>query len=92
MRGKYPWSEDDIRTLQRMWREGYTSLDIGKAVNRSPSTVRQYVVNNRDNLGLHKRYAPQKTDYRNQSEFEKLWYGSVPFGHWSITKSWSKQQ
>ena len=92
MNKRDPWTDKDIETLQRMWREGYSSYAIADAVNRKPNSVRQYVANNRDLLGLSKRTRYEVKPYKSVTEFDKLWYGSVPFGHWSITKSWSKQQ
>jgi hypothetical protein len=86
--GAKAWSQEDIATLRKMWNEGHSSHAIADAVNRNSSTIRQYVTKNRDWLGLEPRTRYGVLPYKNTSEFDKQWYGSVPFGHWTITKPW----
>jgi hypothetical protein len=88
--GSSPWPEEDIRILQKMWRDGHSSMAIADKLNRNPSAIRQYVANNRDAIGLMARKRTDVLPYKNISEFDKQWYGTVPFGHWMITKPWRK--
>jgi len=81
------WSEQDITTLRRMLADGKTSVEIGEAVNRNPTTVRQFIRNNADKLSLTVPMIKGRYRY-NPKQFDKEWYGSVPYGHWAITKPW----
>lgn len=83
------WNEQDLMTLRRMLADKKTSVEIGEAVNRNPTTVRQFIRNNAEKLSLDVPMIQGRYRY-NPKEFDKQWYGAVPFGHWALTKLWSK--
>ena len=85
--GRPTWSEQDLMTLRRMLADGKTSAEIGEAVGRTDTTVRQFVRNNAEKLELDLPLIQGRCRY-NPKQFDKDWYGSVPFGHWIITKPW----
>ena len=85
------WNEQDLLTLRRMLADKKTSVEIGEAVNRNPTTVRQFIRNNAEKLSLDVPMIQGRYRY-NPKEFDKQWYGCVPFGHWTITKPWSKRK
>ena len=85
------WNEQDLMTLRRMLASGKTSVEIGEAVNRNSTTVRQFIRNNAEKLELDVPMIRGRYRY-NPKSFEKQWLGSVPFGHWAITKAWSKRK
>lgn len=87
--GRYSWSDEDIKTLRSMVAKGETSVSIAEAVGRNPSTVRQYIRNNAKKLELQLP-AIRGRGQKNLAGFDRLWYGAVPFGHWAMTKPWSK--
>lgn len=84
------WSDKDVATLCKLWREGVTTKNIAIAVNRNPETVRQYVYNHKKRLGLIGRSQEETNVYRAETEFDREYRGPVPFGHWAITKPWRK--
>ena len=87
---KQAWKPEEIDTLVTMWHQGETTADIAKKLNRKRSSILQYAHRNRDKLGLGRRQVVVKAKPKNLS-FEQQWYGSVPFGHWTITKAWGKK-
>lgn len=87
---KQIWKEEEIDTLVTMWMEGEKVADIAKKLNRKRSSVIQYAHRNREKLGLGYRQTVARAKPKNTS-FEQQWHGSVPFGHWTITKAWGKK-
>jgi IS30 family transposase len=85
--GREAWSDEDVKTLRKMVAKGETSTAIAEAVGRNPSTVRQYIRNNARKLGLHLPPIRGRGE-KNMASFDREWYGSVPYLHWSITKPW----
>ena len=85
------WSEKDVLTLRRMLLDGKTSPEIGKALNKSAATVRQWMSNNRTSIEDVLMERPRNGG-RFYCSFEKQWKGSVPYLHWSITKPWRLEQ
>ena len=82
------WSSEEIEILCTLWKEGVNIRDIARKLRRNRSGVAQYAYRNRVKLGLEKR-GPSRVKKRSQPKsFEEQWNGSVPFGHWSITKPW----
>jgi len=87
---KQAWKQEEIETLVTMWHQGETAADIAIKLNRKRSSILQYAHRNRAKLGLERRMPVVKAKRKNLS-FEQQWYGSVPFGHWTITKAWGKK-
>ena len=87
---KQAWKQEEIDTLVTMWHQGETAADIARKLNRKRSSILQYAHRNRAKLGLGHRQVVAKARPKNLS-FEQQWYGSVPFGHWTITKAWGKK-
>lgn len=83
-----PWSDKDIATLCKLWKQGVTTKNIAIEVNRKPEAVRQYVYLNKKKLGLTGRSQQETQIFRVETEFDREYRGAVPFGHWSITKPW----
>ena len=81
------YTKKDIKTMQKMWAEGKTAVEIGEALRKTEYSVRQFMHRNREKYGFEKKQ-PGRPFCR--AKFEKQWYGGVPFGHWSITKPWGK--
>ena len=87
---KQAWKQEEIDILVTMWHQGETAADIANKLNRKRSSILQYAHRNREKLGLGHRQVVAKARPKNLS-FEQQWYGSVPFGHWTITKAWGKK-
>ena len=85
------WSPQDLTTLRRMLADGKTSVEIGKVVNRKSTTVRQFIRNNVEKLELDLPMINGRYRY-NPKKFDQQWLGSVPFGHWAMTKPWGKRK
>jgi len=88
------WSQEQIDTLVEMSLAGYEHVDIGKAIDKNPSAIRNYLMHNRKKLGIPPRKVRVRTNSarsKQGSEFDKEWFGSVPYLHWSITKAWRCQ-
>lgn len=87
------WSESKIEKLKSLWESDHSTKEIAELLDTTPTAVTQYVSRNRKLLGLDNR-RPIKPQWQNvprsvySSSFEREWYGCVPRGHWSITKSW----
>ena len=84
---KKQYTEKDIETLVHMWGDGYTATEVGNAIGKSMASVRQFIHRNRKKYDLEVkeggRYVPRQS-------FNKQWHGSIPCGHWMITKPWRK--
>lgn len=94
MSGSIKWSPQQVELLKKLWHEGVSSLDIALKLGKSACSVRGYVSRNRKSLGLEKRQDAHNLHLRPRSvqDFERQWIGSVPFGHWMITKPWKTQK
>ena len=95
MNTKLLWTEEQKRLLVKLWKERYTAQYIGKKIGKKPQAVRQYVSRNKHKLGLTAR---DFTNWKNVKDklgherFNEQWHGSVPRGHWMITKPWKVQR
>ena len=87
---KQAWKQEEIDILVTMWHQGETAADIARKLNRKRSSILQYAHRNREKLGLGYRQTVARARPKNTS-FEQQWHGSVPFGHWTITKAWGKK-
>lgn len=84
------WDKADIDTLVRMRNDGSSIPQIAKELDKTHSSVKMFISRHGKSLGLRPRIdfkAPAKSC---RPQFDKDWYGSVPFGHWLITKPWGK--
>lgn len=85
------WTEEQVSTLRTMIAAGKSSREIGLAVGKTSSAVRRVVAIHKENLQLIRppiRGRPRDDERFNKTEFDKAWYGSVPYLHWTITKAW----
>lgn len=86
---KMLWNRDREAKLVELWEQDMTAEMIGKELGVTKRSVQRHVAKNRERLGLQARYGKFQPG-RPQNTFEKEWYGPVPFGHWALTKPWSK--
>ena len=87
------WSDEQVDTCVDMWREGHSSVEIGDSIGKDKSHVRMFIYRNREKYDLEKRNTGRWDSDQKRipvSEFDKQWHGSVPLGHWMITKPWRK--
>lgn len=91
------WDESEVQTLLELWNDDVVISKIAEELGRTEPQVKMWLRRNRENYGLaprenefYKRKREAKTSYED-SDFEKLWKGSVPRGHWLITKPWRAQ-
>ena len=85
------WTNEQVSTLRTMIAAGKSSREIGLAVGKKPSAVRRVISLHKENLQLIKPVIQGRSregERFNATEFEKAWYGSVPYLHWTITKAW----
>ena len=87
------WSPERVQKLKDLWDEGFSTIEIAERMETSHTAITQFMSRNRKALG----FEPRRSNKRDVNDvprsvysdsFEKLWYGSVPRGHWSITKPW----
>ena len=88
-----PWTEEEINTLVRCFKEGMNNAEIAQEVGRPENGVKNILRTRRKQLGLPKR---PKTSYSRKrksedippSAFDIAYHGPVPCGHWLVTKPW----
>lgn len=81
------WSSEDIQVLRKMVAKGFTSKEIGDALGRKPEAIRQYIHKNANHLQLELPPLRGRGD-RCVKQFDREWYGAVPYLHWAMTKPW----
>ena len=87
------WTDEDVDTLVKLWHEGVAVKKIADTIGKSHNSTKMYVQRHREALGLDKREFVRVERAKAQCpEFDRKWYGSVPCGHWMITKPWKKRQ
>ena len=79
------YTDDDIRIMRKMWKEGSTATEIGYRLRKSQYSVRQFMHRNRKKYGFEKK---AKGRPFLKCSFDKAWHGVIPCGHWMITKPW----
>ena len=83
------WTQEQIDSLVEMWNEGISVREIAKDLDKSDASIKMYVQRYRDKLGLARREFIRVERAKAQDpEFDRKWYGTVPCGHWTITKPW----
>ena len=71
--------------------ESDDTVEIAEKLNRKRSTISMFVSRHAKELGIEKRMhlcyggRPKSTKLLS---FDKQWQGSIPRGHWMITKPW----
>ena len=88
--GRYAWPDEDVKVLRQMLAEGKPSHEIAEVLGRKAPSVRKYVNNNQEKLNLTVPTIRGRGRF-DGTQFDKEWYGVVPFGHWAITKPWRSQ-
>jgi len=103
MPGKKIWSEEETQELIELYLEGVKLEDLAEQVGKSYCSVKArltYLRSKGVDLPLRdqkvvqrKRRSEEDIDgtsgyAQRLSDFDKAWYGRVPFGHWMITKPW----
>lgn len=82
------WETEQVETFVQMWNENYYVKDIAEALGKTHESVKMFAQRNKESLGLKPKInfkAPAKSF---RPEWDREWYGAVPFGHWTITKPW----
>ena len=82
------WKQEEIDKLVELRNSGVSMPKIAEELGKTHSSVKMYVQRNGKALGLRPA-SDFKARAKSQTRaFDKEWYGSVPFGHWLITKPW----
>lgn len=96
-RGGYnnPWTKEEIDTTVKMYLEHKTNLEIGLAIGKTQDAVKTKLGKLRKPFNLPPRNQSllrkkNKHTPKGLTPFERDWKGTVPFGHWMITKPWRK--
>ena len=96
-RGGYnvPWTKEEIETTIKLYKESKTNFEIGSAIGKTPDAVKTKLGKLRKQFDLPPRDQSilRKTNKANPlglTPFERDWKGTVPLGHWMITKPWRK--
>jgi len=97
-RGGYnvPWTEEEIETTIRMYKESKTNYEIGCAIGKTGDAVKTKLGKLRKQFNLAPRSQSllkkgnRRRPPKGMTSFDRDWQGSVPFGHWMITKPWKK--
>jgi hypothetical protein len=89
----FAWTEEHQKTLVNLWEADVKADLIGEALGINATTVRTYVKRNRERLGLEPRKTHWEKDVPRSvysTSFDKMWHGTIPCGHWMITKKWGQ--
>lgn len=92
------WTDEENEILVEMWNNGNYVHEICTALDKTESSVRNYIQRNREWLCLERRPANFRklhdtfklhgAEY--MKAFDKQWRGAVPYRHWTITQKWSQ--
>ena len=91
-----PWTKEEIETTVKMYKEHKTNSEIGVAIGKTQDAVKTKLGKLRKQFDLAPRNQSllrkgSKADLpKGMSAFDRDWHGSVPCGHWMITKPWRK--
>lgn len=97
-KGRIPphaWTYEQKRVLIEMWKDNQSPTVIGAVIGKSRNSVSNYVRKYKDQLGLQtrpKNFYVGELNIQRRTGLDKEWLGSVPFGHWSVTKPWGWSQ
>lgn len=89
------WPEELTQKMLDMYFNGDSNQAIADEIGKSLASVKQALSKVRKERNLPHRdikqiIANRGTCNKRMSEFDKAWHGSVPCGHWMITKPWRK--
>jgi len=84
------WEQEDIDKLVELRNSGVSMPKIAEELGKTHSSVKMYVQRNGKALGLRPALDFKPRAKSQNTAFDKEWYGTVPFGHWLITKPWRK--
>ena len=88
----FRWDRDKEAYLIKEWNKGTKLDDIARTFNITRRSIQRHIANNRDRLQLSPRKGGKpRTGNRTKAyknEFDRAWYGCVPFGHWALCKPW----
>ena len=94
MGAKHHWSQEDIDTLIRLYREGVTYENISHKLGKPMSTTKVKLSQLRKQYDLPyrdpKQLKPKRARGTVETPFDKAFSGPIPCGHWMITKPWRK--
>lgn len=82
------WTDEQVQTLVTMWTQGATKRQIANKLDKSVNAIKMYLERHRNELGLKRKCDINQRPKSQRPQFDREWYGAVPFGHWSITKPW----
>jgi hypothetical protein len=87
------WSEEEVNVLSDMYKANMSYDDIGHALGKSWGAIKSQVAKQRKTRLADFPLRSKDTIVRvvtppEDSLFDMAWHGTVPFGHWSITKAW----
>lgn len=96
MRGGHnkPWDQKDLDKLVEMYLEGKTNSQICLTLKKTEGAVKckiqkvKKVLNLPDRSSISGYKSTPVGQSQLNSAFDRAWQGSVPFGHWTITKPW----
>ena len=74
-----------IETIRKMRREEKTLKEIQDATGLTQKQVCGFLSRYGSEYGIPVR---QRAPSNYRKEFDKLWHGVIPCGHWMITKPW----
>ena len=84
------WDAKDIETLVELRNSGVPMRKIAEQIGKTHNAVKMYVQRHGKDLGLRSAIEFKSRAKSQCPEFDRKWYGAVPFGHWTITKPWKK--
>jgi len=84
------WEQKDIDKLVELRNSGVSMPKIAEELGKTHNAVKMYVQRNGKALGLRPALDFKKPAKAQCRGFDKQWQGSVPFGHWTITKPWRR--
>ena len=106
MSGIRTWTPEETDELVKLYLDYVRVEDIAEIMGKTYCAVKgrlTYLRKNGVDLPLRDQRVSQNRRRSQESrdgttvyakrlnEFEKQWYGKVPFGHWAITKPWKKE-
>jgi len=83
------WERDKIERLVEMRNNGSSAQEIADAIGKTRGSVKMFIERHRDALKLRPHINNKAPAKSFRPEWDREWYGSVPFGHWMITKPWN---